>query len=357
MAVVPPKGLILVTGANGYIGSTMVKVCLEQGYAVRGMVRSASKNQWMLSYFGPNLSLVEVPDLTANGAFGEAVKGVDGVVHIASKKELSQDSSLIAEVVRSVTNLLEAAAKESSVKRVVVTSSQTACFKPRTGEPYKVSPDTWNEEVVEAAKLPFDGKDPTQRGLLILAAAKTVAEQGAFEWVREHKPHFIFNTVVPSVNLGPIVAVEHIGFSSSMAMIESVCRGISIAATFLPSQWFVNVEDTAFLHLAALTIDEVQNERLLAYAEPYSWKQILKILGRCYPERKSKLASIDETATDKGEVNNKRSTEILRKMGRPGFRSLEETLVSSMKTVIEAEALPNKPRSLVDDMFTMAKAE
>ncbi|KAH6974651.1 hypothetical protein BKA56DRAFT_591604 [Ilyonectria sp. MPI-CAGE-AT-0026] len=202
----------------------------------------------------------------------------------------------------------------------------------------------------------FDGKDPTQRSLLVFNAAKTVVEQKSFEWVREHKPHFVFNTVVPSVNLGHIVAVEHIGFSSSMAMVESVCRGISVATGFLPSQWYVNVEDTALLHLAALTLDEVRNERLLAYAEPYSWNKILEILGRRYPKRKPKLASIDEPTADKGEVDNNRSTEILRKMGRPGFRGLEETLVSSMKSVSEAEALPNKPRSLVDDMMAMAEA-
>jgi nucleoside-diphosphate-sugar epimerase len=48
MAFISPQGLILVTGANGYIGSTILKVSLDQGYAVSGSVRSAAKNQWMI---------------------------------------------------------------------------------------------------------------------------------------------------------------------------------------------------------------------------------------------------------------------------------------------------------------------
>ncbi|KAL0936135.1 Cholinesterase 4 [Colletotrichum truncatum] len=35
------------TGVNGYIGSTIFKVSLDQGFSVRKIVRSASKNQLM----------------------------------------------------------------------------------------------------------------------------------------------------------------------------------------------------------------------------------------------------------------------------------------------------------------------
>ena len=37
-----PK-LVLVTGANGYLGSAVVQHCLEHGYHVRGTVRSQAK--------------------------------------------------------------------------------------------------------------------------------------------------------------------------------------------------------------------------------------------------------------------------------------------------------------------------
>ena len=41
-AVSPADGPIAVTGASGYIGSWIVRDCVEQGYTVRACVRDAS---------------------------------------------------------------------------------------------------------------------------------------------------------------------------------------------------------------------------------------------------------------------------------------------------------------------------
>ena len=94
MSTVPPGGLILITGANGYIASITVQEAIKRGYKVRGTVRSIEKNKWMLEHFGPNLELVEVPDLAAPNAFDEAVKGVDGVAHLASTVNFSNDTDV-----------------------------------------------------------------------------------------------------------------------------------------------------------------------------------------------------------------------------------------------------------------------
>jgi dihydroflavonol-4-reductase len=40
METTTSKGTVLVTGANGYVGSHCVKILLEQGYNVRGSVRN-----------------------------------------------------------------------------------------------------------------------------------------------------------------------------------------------------------------------------------------------------------------------------------------------------------------------------
>lgn len=96
MTTVQPGGLILITGANGYIASIAVQQALERGFKVRGTVRSIEKNKWMLKHFGPNLELVEVPDLGAPNAFDEAVKGVDGVAHLASSVNFSEDKDVDA---------------------------------------------------------------------------------------------------------------------------------------------------------------------------------------------------------------------------------------------------------------------
>jgi nucleoside-diphosphate-sugar epimerase len=358
MPVVPPKGLILVTGANGFVASAAVKVFLERGYSVRGTVRSVAKHQ--LSYFGPNFSLAEVPDMNADGAFDEAIKGVDGVAHIAANVSLTVNPAIIDEAAKSILNIFNAATKEPSVKRIVTTSTRGACMKHVPGQAYKLTPDSWNEAAAEAIKKPFDpAKDMDriqERTIDIYGVAKMTAEKVALQWVKEHKPSFVFNIVVANVNFGTVPAVEHLGFGSSSSLIKYVCEGIPFGAMMMPAMWYVDVEDDALLHLAALTLEEVQNERILAFAGPYSWNDIIAIIKRRYPDRKSILPSWDEPQ-DNGEVDNKRAVELLQKMGQKGFKTLEEAVVSNMESVIGAESLPSLPRSKADELLDQVKRQ
>lgn len=72
------KGRVLVTGANGYIAGRTVEAFLKAGYAVRGTVRalgSAAEVAAALSEYADKLEFVSVPDITAPGAFDEAING------------------------------------------------------------------------------------------------------------------------------------------------------------------------------------------------------------------------------------------------------------------------------------------
>ena len=80
----PPK--VLVTGANGYLATWVVKKYLEAGYSVRGSVRSLSKSAFLndkFAHYKDRFELVVVEDITKDGAFDEAVKGVDAIAHTA----------------------------------------------------------------------------------------------------------------------------------------------------------------------------------------------------------------------------------------------------------------------------------
>jgi hypothetical protein len=65
---------------NGYIASVTVGASLDAGYSVRGTVRridSAKTLERLQSYVDAGkLEIVEVPDITVEGAFDEAVKGM-----------------------------------------------------------------------------------------------------------------------------------------------------------------------------------------------------------------------------------------------------------------------------------------
>ncbi|KAJ4214576.1 hypothetical protein NW759_010131 [Fusarium solani] len=277
MSPVPPGGLILVSGANGYIASVTIQVFLQRGYRVRGTVRSVASNAWMTTHFGPSFELVEVPDIESPGAFDMAIKGVDGVTHIAMNMDMSpQNQAIINNTIRSNLRLLEAAGAESSVKSVVITSSLAACILPETGKPYKVTPATWNTAAIGQTARPWNGEgNPRWHGIVLYGAAKARGEQEAFEWVRDHKPAFSFNTVVPNVNFGTTVSPENMGYRGSSAVIDAVIKGYPAAPSILPSQWYVDVEDTALLHLGALTLDEVRDERLFGpYRSRRAWPTV-----------------------------------------------------------------------------------
>ena len=87
MVAIAPPAKVLVTGANGYLAGWVVKKYLEEGYSVRGTVRSLIKSAFLLdkfSSYGDRFELVVVEDITKDGAFDEAVKGVDVIAHTAS---------------------------------------------------------------------------------------------------------------------------------------------------------------------------------------------------------------------------------------------------------------------------------
>ncbi|ORX75806.1 NAD dependent epimerase/dehydratase family protein [Basidiobolus meristosporus CBS 931.73] len=174
MTSVPPGGLILVTGANGYIASVTTQVFLQHGYRVRGTLRSVVSNTWMKAYFGPRFKLVE---------------------------------------------LIEATAKERGVKCIVITSSIAGCALPATGTPYKISSTTWNTAAC----------NPRWHGILLYRASKARGEQEAFSRVRENEQTFSFNTVVPNVNFGITISPENLSYRSSSAVINAVVKGYPAA--------------------------------------------------------------------------------------------------------------------------------
>ena len=61
------SGKVLVTGANGYIAVWVAKTFLEQGFAVRGTVRSEGKAthlRELFKSFGDRFEVVIVEDIT-----------------------------------------------------------------------------------------------------------------------------------------------------------------------------------------------------------------------------------------------------------------------------------------------------
>ena len=127
---------ILLTGANGYLGSHILQQLLpRENVSVRAVVRSQSKVEDVKHDFpAPNLDFAIVPDITASDAFEHALSDTerpfDTVVHTASPflyKAVTDNSQFIDPAVKGTTQMLkDVIAYAPSVKRVIITSSFAA---------------------------------------------------------------------------------------------------------------------------------------------------------------------------------------------------------------------------------------
>ena len=120
---------------------------------------------------------------------------------------------------KTTVNILEAAASQKSVKRFVLTSSSWAVIIPTPNEEgvrvdesklalvlglsiwsdLWINPDTWNEASIKAA---WDESTPAEeKPYHVYSAAKAAQEREAWKWVKEHRPGFQLNVVVPNTNV------------------------------------------------------------------------------------------------------------------------------------------------------------
>lgn len=113
------KPVVLITGANGFIGSHIVDKMNQEGYHVRGLVRKSSDLSLLQ---GLNIELV-YGDVTEPMSLEAAVKGANVVIHNAG---LASDWGPLDQFMKinygGTKNLAEAAEK-AGVKRFVLLSS------------------------------------------------------------------------------------------------------------------------------------------------------------------------------------------------------------------------------------------
>ncbi|KAF2654378.1 NAD(P)-binding protein, partial [Lophiostoma macrostomum CBS 122681] len=302
----PPGSLVLVTGASGFIGSHITDQLLQAGYRVRGTTRDPAKSSWLADFFerryeNSNFSLEKVEDIASPGAFDGAVQGVQGIIHSASDTSLSPDAKSVTNTaVKGTLNALRAAAKESSVKRFVYTSSAHAAYMSGFhGTPRQtITASSWNTRTssyvqgllnpgpVHATRHPYPG---VPDGYMVYAASKVLAEQTVWRFVKEQRPRFVVNTVLPSITFGRPLDPAHTSSTAFIiqALFQSKTKedlGAQIAATVQP-QISIDVHDNARLHVAALLSRTARNERLFACGQAFNWNQVLAVFRNAFPDR------------------------------------------------------------------------
>ena len=144
---------ILVTGADGFIGSHLTELLMEQGYDVKAFTYYNSFNSWGWLDSFPKEKLKELEifsgDIRDPNGVREAVKGVDAVFHLAALIAIPfsyhSPDSYVDTNIKGTLNVLQAA-RDAQLERVLVTS---------TSEVYGTA-----QYVPIDEKHPFQGQSP-----------------------------------------------------------------------------------------------------------------------------------------------------------------------------------------------------
>jgi len=90
---IPAGSTILVTGGSRFIGGHIVNQLMQLGYKVCSTGRDADRSVWTNKFFeqphGPRkLEFVEVKDFSMAENFWNAMKGVEGLIYVASRIDI-----------------------------------------------------------------------------------------------------------------------------------------------------------------------------------------------------------------------------------------------------------------------------
>lgn len=336
---IPQNQTILITGASGFLAAHVLNSFLSRGYNVRGTVRSdASADKVKKSHAAhlSQLSFAIVKDVAATGAFDEAVKGVDGVIHTASPFQTSgiedNERDLLDPAMKGTTGILEAIkAHNPTVKRVVITSSFASLFDAANGlrPGYTYTEADWNPVTWDEAKSGAGGT--------AYMGSKTFAEKAAWDFVKNEKPEFSVATICPPMIYGPVLQgiTDLKKLNTSAADIYRLINGSEKSVPDTSFFAYVDVRDVAEAHARAYETAGAAGQRYLVSAGGYTYQQFCDIIREKCPEVKSKTpeGTPGKELPDVYRTSNEKSK---RELGM-SYRSMRETVVETVRSLVELE--------------------
>lgn len=332
---------ILVTGASGFVAIHTIIQLLEQGYAVRGTIRSLKKEadlrKTISRYVQANDRLEILPaDLEQAAGWEGAMSGVETVLHVASPFPLfepEKEDDLIIPAVQGTLRVLRAAHK-AGVKRVVQVSSVAAISSGHNGE---------NKTFTEA-----DWSDLT-KDIGAYAKSKTLAERAAWDFINgaENTNKMELATINPPLIMGPVPNKD---FRTSIELVRTIMLG-QVPGVGRIKMGVVDVRDVASAIILAMQTPEAAGKRWLVAADKSLWlKDIAELLHGKYAGKykinkiqfpsflvrfigvfDKKVSRVTQSLDWDYELSNANAKHILKWTPRPA----EESVLAMAESLIE----------------------
>jgi nucleoside-diphosphate-sugar epimerase len=280
------RGLVLVTGATGFVGKWTVIELLKAGHRVRGTVRSLGRADEVRAGVATqtgeealqHLEFAEA-DLLDDRGWSEAMADVTAVMHVATaiRADEPKDQSLVIRPALEGTQRVLRFAQAAGIERFIMTSSIATVG-------YGLGQTTGRRVYTEKDFTNLEG----MRWTWAYCIGKTRAEQFAWAFAKEHG--IGLTTIHPGAIIGPAVDEDA---SISLGMVSGLLSG-SVPA--MPSNGFsiIDVRDVAELHVAALEKPEAVGQRYLATGDYTPFPQVADILREAYPDRQVTMKRVPD---------------------------------------------------------------
>jgi dihydroflavonol-4-reductase len=274
-----------------------------------------------------NLEFIELA-LDKDAGWSKAMDGIEVLLHTASPFPLvipADENKLIRPAVDGTIRALKAA-KESGIKRVILTSSNAAIF----ARDLPAGATHFDETMWTDINHPI--------GRAAYRRSKTLAELAAWDFVKNQAPEIALTVINPTLVIGKPLDTE---FGSSMALIDQLVKSTK---RMLPDLklGIVDVRDVAKMHVDAIKIPETRGERILSTSETLSFVQIAKIIKANNPNLRVVTRRAPTFMLRFLAFFNKKQRPGLLLVGRPNLISNEKArelfkmnFISAEKTVIE----------------------
>merc|ERR550534_187876 len=264
---------VAVTGADGFIGSHIVKLLLAKGYTVHGTVQDLSPEHVEFLKYLPNAAYLTLFEggLLNDGCYDDAFKGCDCVFHVASPSlsDMAQmqnpEKMMIAQARDGTLNVLRSCIK-TGVKVVVLTSSM--CAATPTPCPPIISEAHWGNLKEKQGKCGWYG------------VSKLLAEKAAIDFHAKLPSESAFRLIriLPTFTVGPMLQPK---VNSSMKRFAALCTGSLHKEIKNRSISFIDVRDTARHHIAAY--EKGLEGRFFSLTEAWHWNTVYAALNCLNP--------------------------------------------------------------------------
>ena len=196
----------------------------------------------------------------------------------------------------------------------------------KPGVKFHVDQSSWNEKALELAwkPPPYTAERPFQ----VYYASKVEAERAVWRYVQEKKPAFALNSVCPYLVFGEILHPDQP--ASCGGFIRALWQGGEAAVQAqntiksIGSAWWINAADAGLLHVAAMVLEGVKDQRLIGFAGKYDANTFTDAIRRLKPEMRDRLPErVEGLEQDISTADTALAVDCLKRFGRHGWTDLD----------------------------------